>query len=124
FPLVREINEKLWDELNEDVMYFREKGRVCIIGDFNSRIGEMRSRCMSLKEEEEDEEEEKVRVWKRCSQDKKSDKAGKRLVQFMNDHELIILNGISDIALWTSIQIQGNSVIDYISSDESFQKKV
>ena len=124
FPLVREINEKLWDELSEDVMYFREKGRVCIIGDFNSRIGEMRSRCMSLKEEEEDEEEEKVRVWKRCSQDKKSDKAGKRLVQFMNDHELIILNGISDIALWTSIQIQGNSVIDYISSDESFQKKV
>ena len=34
FPRVRELNQELLDELSEDIHFFREQGRVCILGRF------------------------------------------------------------------------------------------
>ena len=47
FPRVKELNQELLDELSEDIHFFREQGRVCILGDFNCRIGELESRVGS-----------------------------------------------------------------------------
>ena len=87
------------------------------MGDWNCRIGEQESRIAS-------EEEEREVVFKRKSQDRKVNKAGKELINFMNDHELIILNGILEEALLTSIQVGGGSVIDYIISDQNFYRQI
>jgi len=117
FPKVREVNEEVWDELTQDITFFKGQGRVCILGDWNCRIGEQESRIAS-------EEEEREVVFKRKSQDRKVNKAGKELINFMNDHELIILNGILEEALLTSIQVGGGSVIDYIISDQNFYRQI
>ena len=57
FPKIRETNRELMDELSEDIISFREKGRICVLGDLNSRIGELESRVS----EEGEEESEKRR---------------------------------------------------------------
>ena len=114
---VKEENLQAMDELSEDIFVFRGQGRVCVVGDFNCRVGELASRVG------EQMEEEREIVFKRSSQDKKVNKEGKELVRFMNEHDLIIMNGTKEEALFTSIQTKGNSVIDYICCDHEMQKK-
>ena len=62
--------------------------------------------------------------FKRKSMDKIVNKAGRDLVNFTNDHDIIILNGIKKVAPMTSIQTKGCSVIDYIMCDRSMYNKV
>lgn len=115
FPKVQEINTELMDELSRDILVFSESGRVCIVGDFNCRIGELASRVMKGETE---------RVYERKSKDKKVDKGGRNLVKFMNDHEIIIVNGVKKESSFTSVQTRGNTVIDYIMSDQEMFRKV
>ena len=42
----------------------------------------------------------------------------------MNDHDLIILNGIKKEAIFSSVQVGGNSVVDYIICDQNFNRQV
>ena len=119
FPSVREANQELMDELSEDITFFREQGRIGIVGDFNCRIGEEESRIVS---EERGQQREKI-YWRR-SEDKKVSHGGRELVRFMNDHNMIILNGVKKKALFSSVQIRGNSVIDYIISDQNLYQKM
>ena len=116
FPSVREANQEVMDELSEDIIFFREQGRICVVGDFNCRIGEEESRI------ERGEESEKI-FWRR-SEDKKVSHGGRELVRFMNDHNLIILNGIKKKAVFSSVQMRGNTVIDYIISDQNLYQKI
>src|SRR6185295_5893319 len=69
------------------------------------------------------EGEEEI-ISKRRSEDKKVDSGGKKLINFMNDHDLIIINGVKSITPMTSIQWEGQAVIDYIISDQELFKKV
>jgi hypothetical protein len=70
-PKVSEINQELMDELSDDITFFQEQGRVCVLGDFNSRIGELESKV------NEGREGEREKVFKRKSKDKKIDKGGR-----------------------------------------------
>ena len=88
FPTIREVNQELLDELSADITFLKEQGRICILGDFNCRIGELESRI----EGEEGEEESEI-VYQRRSEDKKVGRGGKKLIKFMNEHNMIILNG-------------------------------
>ena len=115
FPLVRQANQELMDELSSDIFYFQSLGKICIVGDFNCRIGEEESRVGS---------EEKEKSYKRRSEDKVVGHGGRELVNYMNDHNMIILNGIRSKALFSSVQVRGNTVIDYIISDERLYDKV
>ena len=107
--------------MNEDISFFKEHGKICIVGDFNCRIGELESR---ISREEREREGENEIIFKRRSEDKKNDFGGKNLINFMNDHNLIILNGLKSIAPMTSIQWRGQTVIDYIISDQELYQKV
>jgi hypothetical protein len=35
FPKVKEVNERLFEELSEDINFFCEQGRIILVGDFN-----------------------------------------------------------------------------------------
>ena len=77
----------------------KTRGRICILGDFNSRIGEIESVVNSNERGEESDI-----IFKRESQDKKINSQGRSLVSFMNDLDFIILNGIHKKALFSSVQ--------------------
>ena len=81
FARIRELNQQLMDELSEDIFYFQEQGRVCVMGDFNCRIGEEASRIVS-----EQTEEEKEMIYKRRSEDKTVSQGGRAFMRYMNDH--------------------------------------
>ena len=49
---------------------------------------------------------------------------GRELVRFMNDHNLIILNGIKKKAVFSSVQMRENTVIDYTISDQNLYQKI
>jgi hypothetical protein len=119
FGSAKEANQNLLDELSEDIYFFREQGRICIVGDFNCRIGELSSKI-----ERESEGEGEEIIYKRKSQDKKVNSAGRNFLKFMNDHNLIILNGIGRKAPFTSVQVRGCSVIDYIITDQEVYEKL
>src|ERR1700722_19015513 len=126
-PKVKEINEELFDELNQDIIFFREQGKICILGDFNCRIGELESRISreggDEGEERKGREEEEI-IYKRRSEDKIMNKGGRNLVDFMNAHNLIIVNGIDSLAPMTSLQVRGQTVIDYIICDQNLYEQV
>ena len=51
-------------------------------------------------------------------------KGGRDLVNYMNDHDIIIWNGIKKKAEFSSMHWKGCTVIDYMSSDQSLYKQV
>ena len=44
----------------------------------------------------------------------------KQVVNFMNAHDMIVVNGIKSVAPFTSIQVAGSTVIDYIITDKIY----
>ena len=70
------------------------------------------------------QEEERESIYERKSEDRKINQAGRELVKFMSDHELVIVNGIKNKALLTSVQVKGNAVVDYIICEEDLLRKV
>ncbi|XP_024884283.1 trichohyalin-like [Temnothorax curvispinosus] len=96
-----------------------EKGvRTIIGGDFNARTGE----------EEGWEEETERRVERgRKSKDKKINKEGRKLLEFIEERGCMILNGGTkgdEEGEYTYTRGRGETVIDYIIGDEEVREKV
>jgi hypothetical protein len=72
-PGAKEVNLELLEELSQDIFQLRNHGKICLVGDFNCRIGEMESRI-----ESELDEEERESNFKRSSEDKKVDQEGEK----------------------------------------------
>ena len=97
------------EELQGDVE--RGGSRVVVLGDFNSRIGEISNVMI-------DGEDDRIEC-KRQSQDTKTDWRGKYLMKEMNASGLVVANGVREKAEWTSEQLKkskniGSSVIDLV----------
>jgi hypothetical protein len=93
------------EEVQEDVGRWR--GRVVVMGDFNSRVGELPNVLL------EGKDDERV-VSERKSEDVTSDWRGKYLMREMNAAGFVIANGMREVAEYTSIHRTGSSVIDLI----------
>ena len=91
--------------LKEDVVSFRQKGKVVILGDFNARVG----RSVELDD-----------VIGMFGEDT-CNASGNRLVSFLNEVEMVVCNGRKFMLEpeWTRVRpsLKQKSIIDYIITD-------
>ena len=97
--------EGCYEKLKEDVLSFKEKGRVVLLGDFNARVG---------KSVEMDD------VIGMFGEDT-CNASGNRLISFLNEVELVVCNGRSLVVEpeWTRARptLKQMSIIDYVITD-------
>ncbi|XP_071648500.1 uncharacterized protein [Temnothorax longispinosus] len=114
----KDIDKKL-EGLNDCIEEEKIGVRTIIRGDFNARTGDEGGR------EEEDEESGKERG--RNSKDKKVNKDGRTLLEFIEERGLMILNGGTkgdEEGEYTYTGGKGETVIDYIIGDEDSREKI
>jgi retrotransposon-encoded endonuclease len=101
-------------ELEEDICKFKKLGKVIVMGDLNSRIGQASSRVFlnDVSFTFERESEDKVR---RLSREAK--RRAKQILEMFNANGMIILNGIDGGGENTFVGPRGNSMIDFIVID-------
>jgi len=109
----KEGNEEALSELERDVMEFRKEGAVIVMGDMNSRVGELPNQIAITERPEDD------RVLTRTSLDKTITSLGRQVMERMNATGLVLLNGLEKPAEFTYFQDRddvegGRSVIDFI----------
>jgi len=107
-------NRDILGKLQQDIIRYRMVGKVLILGDFNGRIGELPNRVVNSGLEGIDSE----LVILRTSKDKKVDSCGRAVLNYMNAVGMVVINGVSCMADFTSFQYQGTSVIDLIWMEE------
>ena len=97
-------------ELEADVVRFSSLGKVVVMGDFNSRIGDLPSAIFKNGNQI---------VFPRTTQDKKATKGalqqGRQLLASMNANKMLILNGLEGEGKNTFVsRNRGESMIDFI----------
>ena len=99
------VVDSCYDRLKEDVLGFREKGSVVLLGDFNARVGRSADVDDVIGLFGEDT----------CNA------SGNRLVSFLNEVELAACNGRKLVTEpeWTRVRpsLNQKSIIDYIVTD-------
>ena len=99
------VMDSCYERLKEDVLSFREKGKVVLLGDFNARVG----RSAQL--------DDVVGMFGENT----CNASGNRLLSFLNEVELMICNGRKLVTEpeWTRIRpsLKQKSIIDYIITD-------
>ncbi len=99
------IDWKSYKRIQEDIRFFKQKGAVIVMGDFNRRIGKLPSVVR----------EQQIYLHRK-SQDKQV-KQGRLLMEVMNACDMVVLNGLEEEAQFTFENDQGESLIDYIGLD-------
>ena len=96
------VIDSSYEKLKEDVLSFKQKGRVVLLGDFNARVG-------------------------RSNDVETCNASGNRLISFLNEVELVICNGRQLVAEpeWTRVRpsLNQRSVINYIITDTQLMKE-
>ena len=99
------VLDSSYDLLKEDILKFREKGRVVLLGDFNARVGKAA------------EIDNVIGMFGENT----CNASGNRLISFLNEVELVACNGRTFVAEpeWTRVRpsLKQKSVIDYIITD-------
>ena len=97
--------ESCYGRLKEDVLSFREKGQVVLLGDFNARVG----RSVEVDD-----------VIGMFGEDI-CNASGNRLISFLNEVELVVCNGRKLVVEpeWTRVRpsLKQKSIIDYVIAD-------
>ena len=92
-------------ELEVDIIKFRNRGTVVIMGDLNSRIGMANPR---------------EGVWRnnyRGNRDKKTNDNGREWIKLTSNTDMVTLTGLYGEADYTCFNVEGNSVVDHICVD-------
>ena len=93
--------------LKEDVLTFRQKGKVVLLGDFNARVG----RSVEV--------DDVIGMFG----DDAGNAGGNRLVSFLNEVEMVVCNGRKFILEpeWTRVRpsLRQKPIVDYIVMDLS-----
>ena len=100
-----------YKNLKEDVLIFKEKGKVVLLGDFNARVGTA------------SEIDEVIGMFG----EETSNNNGEKLVSFLTEVDLVSCNGHTFVTEpeWTHIRpgLKQKSIIDYIITDMRMLKK-
>ena len=97
-------NTELRRELEEDIMRYKQEGMVMVMGDLNSRIGEIEHH--------------------RRNKDIEVNENGREWMALTRATGMTILSGLNETADYTCFNEQGNSVVDHICIDESYKEVV
>jgi hypothetical protein len=92
-------------ELKSGVVEFAGKGRIVVMGDFNSRVGDIPNSIDVLAGSNA------PLVVARSSKDQKVSSFGRKLLADLNSAGMVLLNGVGEAANFTT---RGNTVIDLI----------
>ena len=115
-------------DLFEEIVSFQKKGEVIVQGDFNARTGICNDRIIPDKFDTILMNNGSIDVPNRNSQDKvPADHRGKELIELCKSLEMVILNGrkIGDLfGKFTSLQWNGNSVVDYVLASQSLYSSI
>ena len=99
------VIEGCYERLKEDVLRFKQKGRVVLLGDFNARVG----KAVDIDDVIGMFGEEVCNM------------SGNRLISFLHEVELVICNGRQLVSepQWTRVRpsLNQKSVIDYVVTD-------
>ena len=93
-------NIALRNELEEDIIKYKQKGMVMVMGDLNSRIGEIEGYRKNI--------------------DKKIDENGREWLAMTRATGITTLTGLKETAEYTYFHSQGNSVVDHIFIEEVY----
>jgi hypothetical protein len=109
-------NENLMKTLQEDILFFQQKGKTIVLTDSNCWIGEQPSTV-------EGGEERVVFPRKNCQ--KKTQKQGKWFVENMNSVNMLLMNGIKNETqnTYEHQTLESKSVIDFVIVDEKTLEK-
>ncbi|NRA93849.1 MAG: hypothetical protein HRU26_14440 [Psychroserpens sp.] len=104
-------NNKIWENLERDIIEFRTKGMVFVVCDMNSRIGNLMSVINS------------ERIYRRMNVDRKQpNQNGRELIRTMNSCGMVVLTGVRKVSKFTCYKegkrTVGKSVVDHICVDE------
>jgi endonuclease/exonuclease/phosphatase family metal-dependent hydrolase len=89
-----EENEDTLQELQEDVLRWRDKGEIVVMGDFNCRVGELSNYIEADKSEDAE-----VLEIPRCSEDKVNSLRGRNLLDQLNAVDMVLTNGESSCSI-------------------------
>ena len=102
--------DESYSKLKEDVLSFKQKGKVVLLGDFNARVGK------SV------EVDDVIGMFG----EETCNASGNRLVSFLNEVELLACNSRKLVTEpeWTRVRpsLKQKSIIDYIITDEPLMK--
>ena len=101
------VMDSVYEQLKEDVLSFKQKGRVVLLGDFNARVGKSVDVIGMFGEDF-------------CNGN------GNRLISLLNEVELVICNGRQLVSEpeWTRVIPSLNqSVIDYVIADNQLMRE-
>ena len=109
-------------------MHFQKKGKVIVQGDFNARTNVINDTIVRDKFDTIFMRNDSGDIPNRNSEDKvPADHRGKELLELCKSLELVILNGrkIGDLfGKFTSLQWNGNSVVDYVLASQSIYSSI
>ena len=96
--------------LKEDVLTFKQKGKVILLGDFNARVGKS------------SEVDDVIGMFG----EETCNASGNKLISFLNEVELVVCNGRKLVVdpEWTRVRpsLKQRSIIDYIITDGDSRK--
>ena len=99
-----------YSKLKEDVINFKEKGTVVLLGDFNARVGKA------------EEIDDVVGMFG----EETCNASGQKLISLLNEVELVACNGRELVSEpeWTRVRLSRGqkSIIDYIITDYTLMK--
>ena len=104
--------------LRSDIIKYSTRGNLILIGDFNSRLGNYQETLTFINnenEQEPDQKFERVELPHRSFQVTEKNTSGRKLIQLLNESNLISLNGrkIGDTSgKFTCHQYNGSSTVD------------
>ena len=123
-PIVRLFDCDLFENLQNDITYFENKGKVILSGDFNARTACKNDFIVcdcTFKTDINEYVPDKPLM--RCSQDKVSNSYGNKLIELCKLKTLLIVNGrlYDDFSVGrvTYTSSQSASTIDYVLTNES-----
>ena len=112
-------NDSFYDDLDEEILKMKVKfgeSQLCIIGDFNARVGSNEP-YINVDNGNNEFQNEKEEVRKRKSKDKVVNGEGKKLIELCGKRNLYMLNGAVEgdwSGEYTFVNKNGCSVIDYV----------
>ena len=83
-------------------------GEICLLGDFNARIGCLANQGFVLMEGVEEKW-----CFERKSKDTQISRRGVELIRRVNSLNLLILNGVEEVCPFTCTTARGSSMIDF-----------
>ena len=121
-------NNDAFNLIQEEISHFKQKGSIALCGDFNARTGQIADYTITNGNDAIDiisfDTEDSLPKYQRYSDDLKSNRYGKELIELCKSSNMRIMNGFFQnskaTGSFTCYTPCGKSLIDYLICDKPF----